>query len=149
MKFLIVEDDENKGVQVSNFLISVFPSAELRLERSLHSGLRRIRQELPDIVLLDMTLPNYDIGPDEPGGDPKIFGGREFLDQMDRFNLKAPVIVITQYETFGRPPKSLPQLDEELRAEYPSVYRGAVYYHASLHEWKEALKGIITESVKG
>jgi CheY-like chemotaxis protein len=147
MKLLLVEDDENKGIQLSSYIRESFPMAHLQLERSLQSGIRRIRKELPDLVLLDMTLPNYDIGPDEPGGDPQIFGGRDFLDQMDRLAIVVPVIVITQYETFGKPSKSLPQLDAELRADYPSSYRGAIYYHASIHEWKEQLKRLVETSV--
>lgn len=147
MKILLVEDDENKGIQLSNYIREAFPVVHIQLERSLQSGIRRIRKELPDIVLLDMTLPNYDIAPDEPGGDPQIFGGRDFLDQMDRLEIVVPVIVITQYETFGKPPKSLPQLDEELRASYSSSYRGAIYYHASIHEWKEQLKRRIEDSL--
>jgi CheY-like chemotaxis protein len=143
MKLLLVEDDENKGVQLSSYIRETFPTANLVLERSLQSGIRRIRKGLPDLVLLDMTLPNYDIGPDEPGGDPQIFGGKDFLDQMDRLDIVVPVVVITQYETFGKPPKSLPQLDEELRNEYPSSYCGAIYYHASIHEWKDQLKQLM------
>jgi|CXWL01.1.fsa_nt_gi CheY-like chemotaxis protein len=147
MKLLLVEDDENKGIKLSGFIKDAFPGVNLQLERSLQSGLRRIRNELPDLVLLDMTLPNYDIGPDEPGGDPHSFAGRDFLDQMDRLDIVLPVIVITQYETFGRPPKSLSQLDEELRADYPSSYCGAVYYHASIHEWKDQLKRLVESSM--
>lgn len=147
MKLLLVEDDENKGIQLSNYIREAFPSTHIQLERSLQSGIRRIRKERPDMVLLDMTLPNYDIGPDEPGGDPQIFGGRDFLDQMDRLEIIVPVIVITQYETFGKPPKSLSQLDEELRANYSTSYRGVIYYHASIHEWKEQLKRRIETSL--
>jgi CheY-like chemotaxis protein len=147
MKILIVEDDENKGVQISTFLHDTFPEATLQLERSLQSGLRRIRKELPGLVLLDMTLPTYDTGPDEPGGEPQIFGGQEFLRQIDRFEINVPVIVITQFETFGKPPKMLPQLDEELRAEHPTVYRGAVYYHPSIHGWKEKLRQLVETAI--
>lgn len=148
MKLLLVEDDENKGIQLSNYIKETFPGVILQLERSLQSGLRSIRNGRPDLVLLDMSLPNYDIGPDEPGGDPQIFGGIDFLDQMDRLDIVIPVIVITQYETFGKPPKTLPQLDEGLRNDYPSSYRGAVYYHASIQEWKEQIKRLVESSVK-
>jgi CheY-like chemotaxis protein len=139
---LIVEDDENKGVQFSEFLRVSFPAVDIALERSLQSGLRHIRKARPDLVLLDMTLPNYEPGPDEPGGITHIFGGREFLRQMDRFDIDVPVIVVTQ---FGKPPAvmGLGELDEQLRTDHGAVYRGAVYYHASLDAWKEELRELI------
>ena len=145
MNILVVEDDENKRVQISQFLNKNFPYSKLQSERSVQSGLRHIRSCAPDLVLLDMTLPNYDTGPDEPGGKPHIFGGRELLLQMDRFEIVIPAIVITQFETFGKPPQAmkLPQLDAELRAEYPSMYRGVVYYNAAIHGWKEELQALI------
>lgn len=149
MKILIIEDDENKGVQLSQFLHDTFTPIDLQLARSLQSGLRLIRQNRPNLVLLDMTIPNYDTGPDEPGGTTHIFGGREFLRQMERFDIDVPVIVVTQFETFGKPPVGLKELDAELMAAHPSVYRGVVYYHASIHGWKEELKRFIEQVSAG
>ncbi len=72
-------------------------------------------------------------------------GGREFLRQMDRFDLKVPVIVVTQFERFGKGPEAmdLRDLDRVLQRDHPSVYRGLVYYHAAIHGWKEELKSLI------
>jgi CheY-like chemotaxis protein len=145
MTVLVVEDDENKRNQLRQFLRETFPEMGVDLERSLQGGVRRIRRSRPDLVLLDMTLPNYDPGPDEPGGQTHIFGGQEFLRQMDRFEIVLPVIVVTQFETFGKPPntKLLQDLDRELRAEHATSYRGAVYYHSAIHGWKEELKELM------
>lgn len=146
MKVLVVEDDENKGVQLCSFLREAYPDVELELARSLQSGVRRIRAEPVDLVVLDMTLPNYDASPEEPGGGTThSFGGREFLKQMDRFDIRVPVIVVTQFETFGKAPHTmgLPELDAQLRGEHDPVYLGAIYYHASIHGWREQLKTMI------
>jgi CheY-like chemotaxis protein len=145
MKILVVEDDENKRSQLTQFLHRFFPGAEGVEARSLQSGLRFIRQSPPDLVLLDMTLPNYDAGFDEPGGQTHIFGGREFLRQMDRFEIIVPVIVVTQFETFGREPHEigLSELDSELQADHGNVYRGSVYYHAAIHGWEEKLETLM------
>jgi CheY-like chemotaxis protein len=141
MKILIVEDDENKRVQLSDYLKLVIPDEIVLLERSLQSGVRRVKSELFDLVILDMTLPMYDVSPDEPSDDTHIFGGREFLSQMDRFDINYPVVIFTQFEVFGKPPNEmrLEDLDRELSEEYSS-YQGAVYYHASLNSWKEELR---------
>jgi CheY-like chemotaxis protein len=145
MRILIVEDDENKRLQINHFLHRVFPQAQTSEARSLQSGLRLVRQTPPNLVLLDMTLPNYDADFDEPGGQTHIFGGREFLRQMDRFDIAAPVIVVTQFETFGKGTSEigLSELDAELRADHGTIYRGSIYYHAAIHGWEEQLENLM------
>lgn len=149
MKVLIVEDDNNKISQLMQLLRDVLPSVQPRVARSLQSGLRDVRENEFDLVLLDMTLPTYDIGPDEPGGSTHPFGGREFLRQLKRFKISIPVIVITQFETFGSGPDTttLKELDEELRRDHASVYRGSVYYHAAIQSWKDQLKALLLGSL--
>jgi CheY-like chemotaxis protein len=142
MRILVVEDDENKRLQLNHFLQRNFPQAQVAEARSLQSGLRMIRQNPPALVLLDMTLPNYDADFDEPGGQTHIFGGREFLRQMDRFDIAIPVIVVTQFETFGKGTTEigLSELDAELRADHGTIYKGSIYYHAAIHGWEEQLE---------
>lgn len=149
MKVLIVEDDPNKGEQLHSFIREAY-GEDAYLARSLQSGLRRIRQDPPDLVLLDMTLPNYDTGPDEPGGTPHIFGGLQFLRQMKRFKLNVPTIVVTQFETFGDPPNAmgLDKLDAQLKDAHSPTYKGSVYYHASIHGWKDELRKLIDDTVR-
>ncbi|MGQ7242989.1 hypothetical protein ACUN9V_05940 [Salinicola sp. V024] len=145
MKILIVEDDENKRIQLSNYLDEVVPDAFLLIERSLQSGVRRIRREQFDLVILDMTLPTFDPSSDEPGDDTVIFGGKDFLSQMDRFDIIAPVIVFTQFEVFGRGLNEvdLKDLDQELKKGFPEIYHSVVYYHASIDSWKTSLKAAL------
>ena len=152
MNVLLIEDDENKGVQIGNFLREAYPAAKVKLARSLQSGVRHIRAESVDLIILDMTLPHYDASPEEPGGgDTHSFGGREFLKQMDRFDIEVPVVVVTQFETFGKAPNEmgLPELDAKLRSDHRAVYRGAVYYHASIHGWREQLELLIRTALTG
>lgn len=148
MNLLLVEDDENKRQQLLSFLKEHLQDANFTVERSLQSGLRRIRSDKFDVVILDMTLPTYDPTPDESGGQAQIFGGREFLRQMDRFEIDTPVIVVTQFETFGKGIRtmSLQDLDRELRDEHATRYRGAVYYHAAIQGWQPALKALLNDS---
>jgi CheY-like chemotaxis protein len=148
MTILIVEDDENKRVQLSNFLQLIIPDESILLCRSLQSGVKKIRQELFDLIILDMTLPQYDLSPDEPSDDTHIFGGQEFLAQMERFDVLTPVVVFTQFEVFGKPPNelNLESLDLKLRGEYPNVYKGVVYYHSSINSWKQELKDKLVEN---
>ncbi|MBJ2211424.1 MULTISPECIES: response regulator [Pseudomonas] len=156
MTILVVEDDENKRIQLLRFLEGVIPKEVVVFERSLQSGVRKIRSETFDLVILDMTLPQYDLSPDEPSDDTHIFGGQEFLAQMDRFDVLTPVLVFTQFEVFGKPPNEmdLASLNRRLEIEYPLIYKGFVYYHASINAWKEELRkkladfGFLQGSVK-
>lgn len=68
MDILLVEDDENKRAVISSFLLEYFPDTNLTAKFSLQSGVRSAIESTPDLVLLDMTLPNFDIGADETGG---------------------------------------------------------------------------------
>lgn len=151
MKILVVEDDENKRQQLVNFLQEYRRDIIVIVERSLQSGLRKIRKESFDVVILDMTLPTYDTTPDESGGQTHIFGGREFLEQMSRFNINTPAIVVTQFVTFGKGPRamSLQDLHGELLREHPTRYQGAVYYHAAIRGWQTALRERLDDCLGG
>jgi CheY-like chemotaxis protein len=149
MKLLLVEDDDNKRQQVLELLCETFPKLGIEVAISLISALRALKNTKPDIVLLDMTLPNYDVADGAGAGGLHAFGGEEFLRQARRFGLKPTVVVITQFETFGDPPndKGLAQLDAELQATFPDLYKGAVYYHASIYDWTAQLIEKLTDAV--
>lgn len=137
MRILLVEDDENKRNRVTKFLAEQCPDDVLKHADSLVAGLRAIKLETPDMVILDMTLPNYSearIGGNNP---MRPFGGREFLRQVRRMRIPVSVVVLTQFETFGSPPNvvDLAHLDGELKSEFTEIYLGAVYYHASQTSW--------------
>ncbi len=147
MKILLVEDDEKKRNRLLEFLAERYSGHEVETAFSLNSGVKKARDNAPDLVLLDMTLPNFDVGPQETGGRMHNFGGKEFLRQMDRFDLELDVIVVTQFETFGKGNHlmGLAQLDEQLQDEHEEHYRGVVYYHASIHDWQDKLEAKINE----
>jgi CheY-like chemotaxis protein len=145
MKVLLVEDDENKVRRLNDFLRERYPAVYITNRRSLQSGLRYLLEEVSDLVLLDMNLPNYDITSEEPGGRLQAFAGREFLRQMSRRKIVIPVIVVTQLDYFGEGKGliTLAELKRELKGRFESVYRGTVYYHTSSDDWKKELLHLI------
>lgn len=151
MKILLIEDDENKRSALESFIKSEVPGAKIEEAKSLQAGVRRARTGDYVLIILDMTLPNYDPSPDEPGGGTiHSFGGREFLKQMTRFQITTPVIVVTQFEQFGKPPTvtNLEELDKSLRRDFSRTYRGAVYYHAAIIGWQQALASLIEATIR-
>jgi DNA-binding NarL/FixJ family response regulator len=141
MKVLIIEDDPNKSLQIRNFLVGLMASVEIEERRSYQSGLLAALHEQVDIVLLDMSLPTYDISSSEPGGRPRPFAGREILEELDRKRRDCHVIVVTQFETFGQGDEqtTLEAITNDLRLRFPRLFVGAVFYQPSDLKWQQRL----------
>lgn len=145
---LLVEDEAPKLAHLQNFLRENFPNLHLSTARSVNSALDAIEMHTPDLLLLDMSLPTFDIGDGESGGRPQGFGGIEVLRQMTFSEIKCAVIVVTGYEAFLRAPGKpveLSELKEELMAEFPGLMLGCVHYNSAYGEWKAQL-GMMLQS---
>lgn len=151
MKVLIVEDDSNKLTRVREFVQLQLPDSDVLERRSYQSGLKCIIDSRPQVILLDMAMPTYDVTLSEKGGRPRPFAGRDILVQMKRRHLAGCVIVVTQYETFGEgaDQRSLAQLDVQLRLEFSGLYCGAVFYHAAETDWRVQLGQHLTKASTG
>lgn len=141
MNILIVEDDENKRNQIVDFITETIPSSNVTVARSFQGGLRSIIAGGLDLILLDMTMPTFDVSVEEDGGRPQAYAGREILRQMDRRDITTPVIVVTQFDKFGEgiDEMGLEELDEQLYKDHPDSYKGVVYYNVAYAEWKQSL----------
>lgn len=141
MRLLVVEDDENKQLQILAAIRDISPTAKIDTAQSFNSGLSKIVTASYELVLLDMTMPTYDIDADEEGGRPQTYAGREILRQMKRRGIVVPVIIVTQFDRFGEHNQimTLEQLDEQLYQEFPRTYRGVVYYNPAHETWKHDL----------
>lgn len=141
-RVLIVEDEMPKLTHIQKFLQGVTPGAEIIAARSVNSALDELEAKLPDLLLLDMSLPTFDIGERESGGRPQGFGGIEILRYMALSHLCCPTIVITGYEGFLRESGEhvdLSQMRADLIGEFPDFLRGVLHYNSSFDEWKESL----------
>lgn len=142
MKVLIIEDDINKLKAISDFL-STYDGIQHSSKTSYHSGVQALLSESYDCLLLDMSMPTYDVTVREPGGRLLALAGRDILFQLRRRNISLRTIVITQYEEFGG--KSLSELDKEFQAEFPQQYTGFVYYNTTQDMWKEKLAVLLKQ----
>lgn len=150
MKILVIEDDVNKRRQIVSFLQSDFPQHVLNVAQSYTSGLKALREWSPNLVLLDMSLPNYDgdfTGND--GGKFRSYGGRDLLHQMVRRRSQCRVVVVTQYDTFSSDANAttLDALTLELKNEFPGIFLDTVFYSASQDEWKYGIRRWIEEVI--
>jgi DNA-binding response OmpR family regulator len=142
VRILLIEDDTHKATHISSHLYDKLQGdIFITTVRSYQSGLQAVMTEPWDVVLLDMSLPTYDITPTEDGYRFDAFAGRSILSEMKRKNVVCRVIVITQYNTLGEGQDrvTLDELSQQLKDTFPDSYKGAVYYSSSETNWKDAL----------
>ncbi|MDN7243016.1 response regulator [Planococcus sp. N028] len=142
MRILIIEDDQNKRKQVLDFIEETISHFDIESKSSFKSGLKELINTHYDLLLLDMSMPTFDITVSETGGKLLPFAGKEILRQMKRRKIFIPTIVITQFEKFGDYEKTLnlEELKAELERDFRDIYLGAVYYNPASSSWRDDLK---------
>ncbi|MFM5335799.1 hypothetical protein ACET97_04550 [Aeromonas enteropelogenes] len=149
---MIIEDQQDKRDDIANLLCKWLniDNTSISSCSSLHSALRSIVYDEPyDLVMLDMSLPTFDISSEEPtGGTSESYGGKELLYQMMLRDTKYPTVVVTQYMSFNKGSIDLLDLDQEFQREFSDFYLGYVYYNAAVDDWKNALIKILGEFKK-
>ena len=148
LQILLVEDEDPKSAHVANFVLACAPGAIISTAKSVNSALDALQDASPDLLLLDMSLPTFDVGDGEAGGRPQGFGGIEVLRHMTYAGINCPTLVITGYEAFPREvgkPVDLSQIKIELADEFPKLFRGILHYNSTLDEWKVELRRHLDE----
>lgn len=148
-RILLVEDEAPKRRHIETLLIDLVPTARLFLARSVNSALDVLESEAIELLVLDMSLPTFDVGDRERGGRPQGFGGTEVLRNMEMSEISCATVVITGYEGFVREGGStvdLAQLRAELMAEFPTILRAVLHYNSTFDEWKTVLRATLAET---
>jgi CheY-like chemotaxis protein len=147
MRILIVEDEDPKLRHILNYLKSSEPSHEISLARSVRSALEALEDDAPDLVILDMSLPTFDIGGDESGGRPQGFGGRELMRTMKLEENITPVIVLTGYDAFNKAGGQigLDALNKELAEEHPVNFLGMLHFNSAYGDWQTKLRDLLRQ----
>lgn len=142
MKLLIVEDDEFKLSQLIRFFETELQDWEILFQKSFTSAVRALKTVSFDLLILDMTLPVYDINAKEQGYETLFFAGRDVLEELARKKISCPVIVVTQFEQFGEGDETmtLEELSRQLSERFHGLYNATVYYHPSQEDWKVDLQ---------
>jgi CheY-like chemotaxis protein len=97
MKILLVEDDEFKATDIAKVLAESLPDATVQRAMSVTSALRAIDSERFSLVILDMSLPTFELTGPGGGGSPQGQGGIEVLRLARRLGNLSPFIIVTQY----------------------------------------------------
>lgn len=146
MKILVIEDHPYKLGQLLKFFEDNFEGSKIVTRGSYNSGLKEVQLSYKEynVILLDISMPNYDITPGENGGDFIPLAGSLILKEMYLRDIPTKVIVITMYENFvdGTP---LSMLDQNFRENFSDNYVGYVHFSANNNNWKENLKKLLSQ----
>ncbi|MCC6182607.1 MAG: hypothetical protein IT237_12315 [Bacteroidia bacterium] len=143
-RILFIEDDQYKMEKIKAFLEEEFSDIELTIRTSFHGGFEEIDENHAnyDLVLLDMSMQNYDISAHEAGGDPAPLAGKSILTQMYLREIETRVVVVTMYENFQDGTK-IKDLNTSLKEEFPENYQGYVFFSHMDNKWMNDLKQFI------
>ncbi len=138
-KVLVVEDDTLKSREIINFAKSINNNLSITHKASLNSGLFELTKNEYNLIILDMSLPTFDNNESEHF---QPYGGLLFLDEVKRKKYKVPIVIVTQYASFGegKTETTLEEIDYKCKNKYPN-FKEIIYY---LDEnWQERLKKYI------
>lgn len=140
MKILFIEDHPLKQAQINKYILEEFSDFQIETRNSYISGLKELIRNYNtyDVLLLDISMPNYDISSEDSGGDWMPLAGKKILKEMYLRDIPTKAIVITMHGSFDDGTR-ITELDSELQTEFPDNYIGYVYYSQLNEDWKEKL----------
>ena len=141
MKILIVEDDLFKLNALKCFIEKHFKDCKIDIARSYQTGCDAAFSDKYDLLILDMTLPNFDIVNNDNGGNTLKNGGELIMRELLEENVFFNAVIISQYETFGG--ETIEQIDNRLKSLCSSKYHGWITYSTNNNDWQEKLLNTI------
>jgi len=146
---LFIEDDTNKIKQITEFLETIkndLVEFAIEIKKSYQSGLNAIIENHYDLILLDMSMHNFDKTVSETGGEFMQFAGEDILKEMSWNDINIKTIIVTQYDIIGN--KTLIELKKYWLEEFGDIYRGTVFYSVNESNWKNELFNFIKKELE-
>jgi hypothetical protein len=135
-KVLLIEDDKNKVEKVIQFLAEY----DIIVKDSFQSGIKELKQNSFTylFLILDMTIPMWEKGENDLGGNYEQFGGERILREMKRKNVAIPTILFTMFDVFPTKERNITfqELNDIYKERFNSFYIGGVYYNSTDEYWK-------------
>lgn len=142
---LLVEDNEFKREKIIEHIKSINPNCNIVVTLSFTSAWQTIIKHEFDIIILDMSLPSFDISETENGGDFRDLGGKEIAQRMKKRKIKTPFIFLTHYRNFSDNLNtySFDSLKKELLTTYPEQCLDFIFFNSQDSNWRQQVKKII------
>ena len=140
MRILFIEDHPLKQAQINKYIKEVFVDCIIELKNSYISGLKELKNNYSnyDVLLLDISMPNYDISSEDSGGDWMPLAGKKILKEMYLRDIPTKTIVVTMHGSFDDGTK-ITELDSAFKNEFSDNYIGYVFYSQINEDWKDKL----------
>lgn len=147
MRILVIEDDVRKAEAVADLLKDMGGRHEVCLEQSYQTGLKKALSWCPDLIILDMSLPNYDSVPGGRTGKQRPLGGVDLMRKLRRRQTSVRAIVLTQLDHFGDNGQEydFETLEAICFEEFPEVFLGSIYFAQSSTTWMGELLTVIRQ----
>ena len=147
-KVLIIEDDVTKIAR----LVKYFSKDDITLEESFQGGVTKLKNNFKDydFLILDMTIPLWEKGKNDLGGNYEQFGGEKILREMKRKKYFLPTILFTMFDVFptNNGAITFKELDKRYKESYKEFYIGAVLFKTNEDNWIEKLNELIIKIKK-
>lgn len=141
MKILLVEDDEHKMLDIVSIVKGIDSQVMIEAASSVASGVQKAVDNEYDLLLLDMTIPNFDNTEGKDGGPSYKNGGELIIRELIDEGIDFRCAVITQYETFNN--ETIDQISERISELCGDCYYGYIKYSTMNENWKEELKELL------
>ena len=103
--------------------------------------------DLYDFLILDMTIPLWEKGSNDLGGNYEQFGGEKILREMKRRKLFLPTILFTMFDIFPTKDGNITfnEVNSVFEKDFSEFYIGAVFYNANEDNWQLDMKTLISK----
>jgi hypothetical protein len=145
MKIYMIEDNPLKAENVLVYINDILENVEVYIFESFQSGLKAILKEMPDLIVLDMTIPTFDRSGGDREGRLRPLGGMDLMKKLALRDLDFKAIVVTQLETFGEGDgkRTFEEINALCKSEFKGMYLGGFQYLQGSNNWKQGLSEVL------
>lgn len=144
-KILIIEDDKVKIERLNTY----FSNNDFTIKESFQGGVSELKNNYQDydFLILDMTIPIWEKGNNDLGGNYEQFGGEKILREMKRRKLFLPTILFTMFDVFPTKEGNITfdEINIIFKEEFSDFYIGAVFYNANEDNWQIDMSKLISQ----
>lgn len=133
---LIIEDDKEKIRR----LIRLFENDKVTVKESFQTGVAELKKNAGtfDFLILDMTIPLWEKGNNDLGGNYEQFGGEKILREIKRKKLFVPTLMFTMFDIFPTQNGTLThqEIDAIFKQQFQDFFIGSVLFTSDDDSWE-------------